>query len=327
MYSAADLSIWTGRDDSTESGDVRRLFQIVRSSDTSNLPKHSAAILGFACDAGVARNKGRVGSFDGPDTIRKILAGLPAHHHQVLYDCGTVSCVDSDLESAQSELGQRIANILSNQVSPVIIGGGHEIAWGSFQGLKRWLTLLENAHATANHPKRKLLILNLDAHFDLRTSRPGSSGTPFDQIATDCLNEGRPFKYACWGVSRIANTPALFDRARKLEVDILEDIHFQERHLHSALSRLHTLLDDADDVYLTMDIDVLPASVAPGVSAPASLGVPLTVIETVAQSVKESGKMRLADLAEFNPRFDIDGHTARAVARLVWGLLGTNSRA
>jgi len=46
------------------------------------------------------------------------------------------------------------------------------------------------------------------------------------------------------------------------------------------------------------------------------------VVVALGQKVKRSGKMRLADLAEFNPLFDIDQHSARIAARLVWTLLG-----
>ena len=73
-------------------------------------------------------------------------------------------------------------------------------------------------------------------------------------------------------------------------------------------------------MYLTIDLDVLPAAVMPGVSAPAPYGVPMAVVEEIALRVKASGKLRLADMAEYNPRFDVDGHGARA-ARLAWQLL------
>ncbi len=321
MMQEIDRSIWTGRDDSAEGGDVKRLFQIVVRSNPQNVPEESAVLLGFACDAGVARNKGRVGASRGPAAIRKALAGLPAHQHGTLYDCGDVVCEGDKLESAQQELADKVHCLLTQRVAPVILGGGHEIAWGSFLGLKQWLTHQEATTNTA----RRLLILNLDAHLDLRSSRPGSSGTPFDQIAEDCLQDKRQLKYACWGVSMLSNTAALFERAETIQADVILDHQLQERHLYLALARLDRLLAQADDVYLTIDTDVLPANVMPGVSAPAAFGVPLSVVEALALRVKQSGKMRLADIAEFNPDYDIDQHSARIAARLAWMLLGTQS--
>lgn len=318
MIQAFDNSLWTGRDDSQELGDVRRLFQIVEGARPEHVPPQSSVLLGFACDAGVARNKGRIGSALGPSAIRKILAGLPAHHFQKLFDCGNVVCKEDDLESAQQQLGQEVSMLLARDCVPVILGGGHEIAWASYLGLKPWL---ENQEVLTGRA-RKLLILNLDAHLDLRSSRPANSGTPFDQIASDCLHDNRCLRYACWGVSVLGNTPALFERAAQIHADIILDHQLQERHLDLALSRLDRLLAEADDVYLTIDLDVFPASVVPGVSAPAAFGVPLSVVEALAIRVKRSGKMRLADIAEYNPVFDIDQHSARVAARLAWMLLG-----
>lgn len=328
MIVQTDSNIWSGRDDSAESGDTKRLFQVVVMCTPASVPPHSAALLGFACDVGVARNKGRIGAALGPHAIRKVLSGFPAHHLSAVYDCGDVVCesaaVGSDaiapdsLESAQTELGNQVFALLQRNVVPVVVGGGHEIAWGSFLGLKQWL--IQKAQQTPQ--SRKLLVFNLDAHFDLRSARPASSGTPFDQIAQDCQESGQALQYACWGVSKLGNTPALFARATEIHADVLEDHQVQERHLAQLLMRLDTLLAQADDVYLTIDLDVLPASIMPGVSAPASFGVPLCVVEALALHVKRSGKMRLADIAELNPHFDIDQHSARIAARLTWQLLG-----
>ncbi len=72
-----------------------------------------------------------------------------------------------------------------------------------------------------------------------------------------------------------------------------------------------------DQLYLTLDLDVLPAAQAPGVSAPAAYGVALAQIEALAECVRDSGKLRVIDIAELNPRIDSDGRTARAAARLL----------
>ena len=74
-------------------------------------------------------------------------------------------------------------------------------------------------------------------------------------------------------------------------------------------------------LYLTIDLDVLPASVAPGVSAPAAFGVPLPVISAVCRQVAASGKLLHVDVAELNPALDLDNRTARLAARLVNTLL------
>ena len=58
-------------------------------------------------------------------------------------------------------------------------------------------------------------------------------------------------------------------------------------------------------------------AVMPGVSAPPARGVELAVIEPLIAHIRASGKLRLADLAEYNPNLDQDNRSARVAARLV----------
>lgn len=307
---------WQGRVDNGERGDTARLFRIVQALQAADVTPLGGApvLLGFRCDAGVLRNQGRPGAAHGPDAIRQALANVPAHGLPALYDAGNVICDDGDLESAQLALAGAVRDVLARGGLPLVLGGGHEVAWGTWQGLR--------AHLDAQDDGGRVLIINIDAHFDLRTSRPASSGTPFDQIANACAERGQPFDYVCLGVSRLSNTPALFSRADALGVCYVEDTDMQERHLASRLAELAARIDATDHLYLTIDLDALPAAVMPGVSAPAAYGVPLPVIEEIALLARRSGKLRVADLAEYNPQYDRDHQGARVAARLAWRLFG-----
>lgn len=307
-----DASIWQGRDDTGERGDVTRLFQIVQAADATTscgVP----ALVGFACDAGVVRNHGRAGAAQGPREIRRALANVPAHGLSVLADAGDVTCEDGDLERAQAALGGTVCKLLDAGAQPVVLGGGHEVAFGTYQGLRQ--------HWQKQGWRGRLAVVNFDAHFDLRTSRPGNSGTPFDQIAEDCAAHSVDLTYCCLGVSRLSNTPALFERADALHAHYVEDTDVQERHLDARMADLDAWLADADHVYLTIDMDVLAAAVAPGVSAPAAYGITLPVLEALVQHVCATGKVRVADIAETNPEYDQDRRTVRVAARLAYHLL------
>lgn len=125
-------------------------------------------------------------------------------------------------------------------------------------------------------------------------------------------------QYSAFGVSPFANTRGLFDRAAQWGVQYLLDEELQTEHqLTVAKQRLQEQLAQHDRVYLTICLDVLPAAMAPGVSAPSALGVPLANIEPLVDIVAQSGKLVVADLAELNPQFDRDHQTARVAARLV----------
>ena len=319
-----DDRVWVGRYDDGEPGDTRRVFNQVVAFDglrrTTGMGD-AAIIIGFGSDEGVRRNQGRTGAAHAPKEIRRALAGLPAKSSlSLLADAGDVVCDDGDLERAQAELAEVVSEVLASGLRPLVLGGGHEVAWGTYCGWRRYRDREACLPDGDNHA-RKLLIVNFDAHFDLRQKRPANSGTPFDQMAADCAERGVPFDYVCFGISELGNTASLFERARRLGVRHVLDIDMQEPQLARLLLDLQTLLDAADDVYLSIDLDVLPGGTAPGVSAPAALGVPLSVVETMVRRVRESGKLRAADIAEYNPSLDQDRRTARAAARLGYWLL------
>jgi len=298
------MSVWQGRVDDAEGELGRRWHQIMQPLAAATAPD-TTVLLGFACDAGVARNHGRVGAAEGPRAIRRALRNMPVHECALLADGGDVVCAGDALEAAQHALAASVAQQLDAERFPLILGGGHEVAWGSFMGLATHLAMTEGVPRVG--------IVNFDAHFDLRRDTRATSGTPFLQMAQDCDARDWEFRYACLGVSRYANTEALFARARELGVLFQLDEDLDATVGGAALA---SFIAEVDAVYLTVCLDVLPAAVAPGVSAPAARGVGLDILEPLVDAVCASGKVRLADIAEMNPRFDADGRTAAVAARL-----------
>ena len=302
------MTLWQGRIDALEGAAGRRWHQVITPFSPAT-PPGAVVLLGFACDAGVIRNEGRAGAVDGPEALRRALQNMPVHECEALADCGDVTCADDELEAAQARFSTRITEVLKTGAFPVGLGGGHEIAWGTFLGLARHLE-------STTHPAR-IGIINFDAHFDLRLAQQANSGTPFHQMAEECAGRGWPFHYCCLGVSRYANTRALFERAAQLQVKWRLDEEMGVENLPALRQTIGEFIARVDHVYLTLCLDALPASVAPGVSAPAARGVGLEVIEPLVDAVMASGKVKVADIAELNPRHDVDGRTAAVAARLV----------
>lgn len=317
MHQKPDMSRWQGRIDTAEGEFGKRWHQIVRPLEQAG-EAGGIALIGFACDAGVARNHGRTGAMEGPAALRAMLGNMPVHRCTSIADAGDVVCIadgeDDGLENAQQELSEVIADVLARGKLPIAMGGGHEMAYGSFGGLARHLAGHEQS-PRIGYPH--VGIINLDAHFDLRMAECGTSGTPFRQIAEDCTARGWPFRYCCLGISEFGNTQALFERARALGVRWMLDEDMHVARLDKVRETLSSFMAEVDHVYFTVCLDVLPAAVAPGVSAPAARGVPLEVIEPVIDMIAASGKLRLADFAELNPSRDIDQRTARVAARLL----------
>lgn len=309
------MAPWTGRVDPEP--DSARWHQRIQPLHAGAEP--GIALLGFACDEGVQRNHGRVGAAGGPAALRKALANLAWHRDAPAFEAGDIVCEDGDLEAAQTRLANGVCALLDSGHLPLVLGGGHEVAYGSWSGLAGHLEKRADARSAA--PRKaapRIGIINFDAHFDLRDpAHVHSSGTPFAQIAEQCAARGWPFRYACLGVSRASNTRALFARAAELNVLVREDHDIRESTLEYIGAELEAFAAECDALYLTLDIDVLPACEAPGVSAPAARGVRLELLEPLLERLKASGKLRLVDLAELNPEYDIDNRTAKAAARLI----------
>jgi formiminoglutamase len=257
----------------------------------------------------VRRNQGRTGAAAAPNAIRAALGPLAFHLSRDVYDAGDVTVAGDALEAGQARAGLAISMLLDAGRLPVMLGGGHETAFASYLGV---------AGSAAVREGLRVGVLNLDAHFDLRDEELPSSGTPFLQMARAEAAAGRELRYAVVGISEPNNTRALFHTAAELGADYLLDEDCSAEAAHAFVAGF---LAQVDALYLTIDLDVLPASVAPGVSAPAAYGVPLPVISAVCRQVAASGKLLHLDVAELNPEFDIDGRTAKVAARLINTLL------
>ncbi|WP_035744168.1 formimidoylglutamase [Haematomicrobium sanguinis] len=293
---------WTGRHDG-DGYEHARWHSVVRADlDTD----HDVELIGFASDEGVRRNEGRIGAAEGPVAIRSALANLSAPGVRVA-DRGDVTVKGEDLESGQSELASWIAASIDRKAMPIVLGGGHETAWGSYQGIRQ----------SKAFGRGKLGIINLDAHFDLRQADRPTSGSPFSQIAEAEAARNQPFSYTVLGISEPNNSFALFARTQELGVSYVLDEDCTPETLPDLLRYLDSFMSQVDHVYLTVDLDVLPASDAPGVSAPAALGVAPRVILEIVKHLADAGKLCLVDVVELNPRFDIDSRTAKFAARLV----------
>jgi formiminoglutamase len=266
------------------------------------------ALLGFASDEGVRRNQGRTGAAQGPAALRQALASLPVAHSRPLYDTGDIACTDGDLEGAQQRYADRMTELLADGHFPVGMGGGHEIAFGSYLGL-------------ANSPDAgRIAIVNLDAHFDLRDSSVATSGTPFRQALRHAAEHGIALDYFCLGVSKASNTRRLFHTAAETGTRFLMDVDMTPANAAAQVEQLLQWLQPADSIYLTVCLDVLPHAVAPGVSAANPRGVTLETLEPLIAAVAGTGRLKLCDIAELCPPLDRDNVTAKVAARLIHGL-------
>jgi formiminoglutamase len=298
--------------------DDPRLGEVVEfwHGDPAALRPGRAVLVGFPQDEGVRRNHGRVGSAAAPHDIRHALYRLTpwdgAHDADLAalppLDAGNVH-IAGTLEDTQLALGEVVGGILTAGAVPVVLGGGHETAYGHYLG-----------YLAAG---LEVAILNLDAHLDVRPfpEGHGHSGSPFRQALE---HPARPLpgpNYVCLGaqphgVSR-AHLRYLLDRGGVVRW-ACESRGVLARHFEEQAERLASLGCRA---YVTIDADVVQAAEVPGVSAPNALGLAGAEVAECAYLAGLSPRVSSLDLVEVNPRLDHDGQSVRWAAVVVWHFL------
>lgn len=265
-----------------------------------------AALAGFPSDEGVRRNGGRPGAAEGPDAIRAALFRLTPDaedaarftewvEHTV--DLGNLE-VSGDLERDQEGLGRALAPLLAEGVIPIVLGGGHETAFGHF------LAYVELG--------RRVAILNWDAHPDVRPLLDGRahSGSPFRQALTHPSG-------VCAGYTVAGLLPHAASEAHLRWVRERGGATVWRRGLTP--ERIDALYpEEGEPLLVSFDLDAVDAAWAPGVSAPATGGLDPERWLRAAYGAGRCARVASIDVVELNPRHDRDGHTARLAALTVW---------
>jgi formiminoglutamase len=265
-------------------------------------------ILGYAAEEGVKRNRGRIGTSDAPDKIRKMWGPLAFHlpDGTKILDYGNIHTIGEDMEASHNLISEVVYNLLQTHHFPVLLGGGHDLAYSHARGVYKYL----------ESKQEKLGVINLDAHFDLRplVDGRGHSGSPFFQLAQE---NPENFHYLCLGIQRSSNPKSLFETAEKLKAHtiLVEDLTLNNWKFIEEKIRL--FIDSVDKIYLSIDMDGFSSAYSPGVSAPSPLGFTPEIAFKIFELISKSKKIISLDVVELNPTYDQDNLTARLAARCV----------
>jgi formiminoglutamase len=273
-------------------------------------------LVGFPQDEGVRRNRGRIGAGDGPAVIRHRLYWLTpwdaVHETDLaaldLLDVGDVRCED-DLEESQKALAEVIAAILTAGAVPIVLGGGHETAYGHYLGYVR--------------AGRQVAIINLDAHLDVRPllDGRGHSGSPFRQALEHPTQPLRGDNYVVLGAQpqAISREHHLYVRNKGGVIHWAEET--RDRVEMTFREEYRRLANNNGSVYVTLDSDVVRQADVPGVSAPNPLGLSGRAVAGCAAAAGECKAVSSFDLVEINPSVDHDGKSGRWAATVIWHFL------
>jgi formiminoglutamase len=296
--------------------DDPRLGEVVEfwRGDPASLRPGRTVLIGFPQDEGVRRNGGRVGAAEAPAEIRRWLYRLTPGEPTDTRDLAQVPPLDagdlrigSDLETSQQLLAGVVAGVLERGAVPIVLGGGHETAYGVFLGyVKAGLAVG---------------IINVDAHLDVRplTGGQGHSGSPFRQALEH--ESAALARYVCLGVQRQVTSREHLRYALDRGCVIRFADELQPSLAHHLAAEGGRIAGSGHAVHLSIDADAVHMVEVPGVSAPNPVGLAGHEVIGAARLAGSAPEVAGLDLVEINPRYDRDGQSARWAAVLVWNFL------
>lgn len=218
-------------------------------------------------------------------------------------------------------LADEVAQALVAGEFPLVIGGDHSIAIGTWSGVA----------GVAGAP---VGLLWIDAHLDSHTPETTYSGAVHGMPLACLLGRGDK---RLLGIGRpgaqvsAAHTVVLGPRSyeteemdflRAMGVRIIDSGEIAERGFAACLQEAIAIVTAAPTGFgLTLDLDAIDPGSAPGVGSPEPDGLwGGDVLAAVAQLAALPG-LRAVEIAEYNPDRDWQGRTARLIAELIAEIL------
>lgn len=298
-----------------------RLGQVVERSVKSNvypqdLADFAATLVGFPDDQGIALNKGRTGAALGPDKIREHLYKLTPGSDGALAkirvcDVGNVSILPN-IEESHRRAAAALGAALAAGAVPISLGGGNDYAYAEADALC--------AHVPA---KKKIGIINVDAHLDVRNLNFGiTSGTPYYRVLRDHGRRIPRGAFVEFGTqpAKNAGDHAKFVREHGGSVLTLAQTRQPgvaanfKKVLRAAAKKCHAVM-------VSLDMDAVRQADAPGVSAPSPDGLSAAELLAIARVAGAEKRVAMFSIYEVSPPHDRDDQTARLAAQCVWEFL------
>jgi len=242
----------------------------------------------------------------GPDVIRDAFNNIEIFQPEFGIDLETVNI--NDLGNTKhtvvaAEMLQMVENITSELKKQnkqlIILGGEHLITLGSFTCF----------------PKDTGYVV-FDAHYDLR-----------DQYADIKLSHAAYLRRI---IEKRGSENIVHVGARAF---VKEELAFLKEHNISTVSDkeirdgsgpklLKDITSTFDNIYLSIDLDVLDPAFAPGVGNPEAVGISSRELYDLVTTLQNK-KIVAADIVEFNPTYD-NGATASIAAKMISTIIAMN---
>ena len=223
------------------------------------------------------------------------------------------------------DLAEMVKNALDEELMPLVLGGDHSIAVGTAAG------------SAAHFHKRgeRIGLIWLDAHGDMNTPETSPSGNIHGMPLASIVGYGPHVLTALAGVKpmieprnvALVGIRELDLKERRLAKDsgvhIFTIREIDERGMREVMAEaLKVAGNDTAGTAVSLDMDFVDPSDAPGVGTPVRGGVTYREAHLALEMVADSKRMVCLELVEINPVLDLHNTTAMLGIELVLSALG-----
>ena len=217
------------------------------------------------------------------------------------------------IDDVNRKLCESVYSTLSSGAKVAILGGDHSISWGSISGV------LEFNHEVG--------VIYIDAHGDCNIAERSMSHHIHGMHMAYLMGFGAKEYVGLYTKNTLPTNNILYVGTRSLdpyEVDLINGHHIQKipsdfinAKMVETLAEISGFMSHFRQIHVSLDIDVLDPSIAPGTGVLEPGGIAEESLCEFLDMILEQGKVDSIDLVEYNPQCDIDGRTDRLVQKLV----------
>jgi agmatinase len=251
----------------------------------------------------------RTGARFGPNAIRQASQNIETYSFRagidaedlLLHDLGDLHASTSPKRTVDM-LKLVVADLLAAKKMPVAIGGEHTVTLGIVKGL--------------GGKAKKTAVVSFDAHLDLRKEFMGLtlSHTTFMRVINE---EVKPAKIIEVGTRAVCKEEMAY--AKEFGIDFFTSQLVRTEGAKQIVQRIQEELIPYEDVYLTIDMDVLDPAFAPAVQNPEAEGLETHTLLDILCALCDKRVVGF-DVVEIAPVYD-QGISAVAAAKVIFEVL------
>ena len=302
-----------------------------------SLAPGGVSLIGVPTDIGA----GTLGARMGPDALR--VAGLAQAIAQFgldVKDCGNLDGPANPWQPAVNGFRHLPEVVKWNQVLhdamvaelqdgrlPIMLGGDHCLGIGSIS-------------AVAKHCRdtcKKLRVLWFDAHADFNTATLTPSGNIHGMPVACLCGHGPQGLIEIGGHIPAINAKDIrqigirsVDEGEKrmvhdMGIEVFDMRFIDEMGMRHAMELALAGVDDATHLHVSLDVDFLDPTIAPGVGTTVRGGPTYREAQLCMEMIADTGRMASLDLVELNPALDVRNQTAELAVDLIESLFGKST--